>query len=33
MEIPSELDGAKVVHITRNLIDNPYVYVGIGSDF
>ncbi|MEO2076627.1 MAG: hypothetical protein ABGX20_14755 [Bacillus sp. (in: firmicutes)] len=32
MVIPSELDGAKVVHITRNSIDNQYGYVGIVDD-
>ncbi|SFA99846.1 MULTISPECIES: hypothetical protein [unclassified Bacillus (in: firmicutes)] len=32
MEIPSELDGAKVIHITKNSLENRYGYVGIVDD-
>lgn len=32
MRIPSELDGAKVVHITKNSLDNQYGFVGIVDD-
>ncbi|WNF23366.1 hypothetical protein [Mesobacillus jeotgali] len=32
MEIPSELDGASVIHITKNSLENTFGYIGFVDD-